>query len=127
MKVMIVDDEKDVMSLFNQKFRKERRAGKIDFHFAFSGEEAIKYLQQETNIEITLILSDINMPGMNGLQLLKRIKETFSHIKVFMITAYSDPENYETAIKLGADDYISKPIDFDKLKEKILSLSSEKS
>ena len=74
------------------------------------------------SIDIALILPDINMPGMNGLELLKIIKDKTPRQKVFMITAYSDEHNYKTAVEYGADDYLTKPLDFSGLKEKILSL-----
>lgn len=123
MKIMIVDDEEDVQFLFRQKFRKEIKAGQIEFHFAFSGQEALEYLQSQEKQCVVLILSDINMPGMNGLELLKIIKENFSQLKVFMITAYGDDDNYRMAMEYGADDYLHKPVEFEKLKELILNFS----
>ncbi|KYC42528.1 Fis family transcriptional regulator [Scytonema hofmannii PCC 7110] len=122
MKIMIVDDEQDVQLLFQQKFRRESRQNQITLYFAFSGEEALERLQNNLTKSLSLILADINMPGMNGLELLKIIKERFPDLKVFIITAYDDDNNYQTAKNLGADDYITKPIEFNKLKEKILSL-----
>jgi DNA-binding NtrC family response regulator len=122
MKIMVVDDEEDIQLLFRQKFRREIKKGEIEFHFAFSAKEAIDYLQSQDGACVVLILSDINMPGMNGLELLKIIKETFPNLKVFMITAYGDEENYRLAMEYGANDYINKPVEFDSLKEKILDL-----
>jgi len=122
MKVMVVDDEEDIQSLFKQKFRKEIKAGQIEFHFALSAETALEYLENDDEASIVLILSDINMPGMNGLELLKILKEKFAELKVFMITAYGDERNYQTAIAYGADDYITKPVNFDVLKNKIINL-----
>lgn len=122
MKVLVVDDETDVQLLFEQKFRKERKAGLIQFHFAFSGQAALQYLHGPDGVDLVLILADINMPGMSGLELLKKIKERFSHLKVFMVTAYADDLNYQTAMEHGAEDYITKPIDFDVLKGKVMSL-----
>jgi len=122
MRVLVVDDEMDVQLLFEQKFRKERKAGLIEFHFAFSGEAALEYLQNQDIVDLVLILADINMPGMSGLELLKRIRERFAHLKVFMITAYGDENNYRQAMEYGADDYITKPIDFDQLRSKIGNL-----
>jgi YesN/AraC family two-component response regulator len=122
MKVMVVDDEEDIQSLFKQKFRKEIKAGQIEFHFALSAETALEYLENDDEASIVLILSDINMPGMNGLELLKILKEKFAELKVFMITAYGDERNYQTAIAYGADDYITKPVNFDTLKNKIINL-----
>ena len=122
MKVMVVDDEEDIQSLFTQKFRKEIKAGQIHFYFALSAEAALDYLENHKEASIVLILSDINMPGMNGIELLRIIKEKFPDLKVFMITAYGDERNYQTAIAYGADDYITKPVNFESLKNKIINL-----
>ena len=119
---MIVDDETDVELLFMQQFRRELKKGMINLDFAFSAEQALEHLQGKITEGLVLILADINMPGMNGLELLKVVKEKFSHLKVFIITAYGDDQNYQTARQYGADDYIKKPIEFQKLKEKILNL-----
>ena len=120
MKVLVVDDEKDVQVLFEQRFRKEIKNGEIDLRFAFSGEEALEYMKANEHQAI-LILSDINMPGMSGLELLKHIKEKYEKPPpiVMMITAYGDDENYNQAMKLGADDFLTKPVDFVSLKEKL--------
>jgi len=123
MKILVVDDEKDIQSLFEQRFRKETRNGEVEFVFAFSGEEALRCLEKCQH-EAVLILSDINMPGMSGLELLHRIK-LIHHVPppiVVMITAYGDNENYKKAMELGADDFIVKPVDFTTLKEKIKQL-----
>ncbi|MFA6239452.1 MAG: response regulator [Candidatus Hydrogenedentales bacterium] len=121
-KVLVVDDERDIETLFLQRFRKEMKAGLVDLHFAFSGEDALQYLGKDGMADLVLILSDINMPGMNGIELLRRIKETKAHLMVYMITAYHDETNYEAAMTAGADAYIAKPIDFDGLKAKIHEL-----
>src|SRR5665647_685939 len=119
MKILVVDDEKDMQMLFEQRFRKEIRDHITEFVFAFSGEEALSYLNQHVH-EAVLILSDINMPGMSGLELLRHIKQKFAEPPpVVMITAYGDPENYNQAISLGADDFLTKPVDFSLLKEKL--------
>lgn len=120
MNILVVDDEKDMQTLFEQRFRKEIRDGKITFAFANSGEEALAYLMHHLH-EAVLILSDINMPGMTGLQLLQYIKEQYHTPPpvVMMITAYGDVENYNRAMQLGADDFITKPIDFNILREKL--------
>ena len=123
MKILVVDDEQDVKILFEQRFRKEIRDKEMEFVFAFSGEEALVYLNRHEH-EAVLILSDINMPGMSGLELLRRIKQ-INHEPppvVMMITAYGDAENYNKAMELGADDFIVKPVDFSALKEKIKNL-----
>lgn len=123
MKILVVDDEKDIKTLFEQRFRKEIRNGEINFVFAHSGEDALTYLK-ENNHEAVLILSDINMPGMSGLDLLGQIKQKYNEPPpvVMMITAYGDAENYNRAMELGADDFITKPVDFKELKEKIKTL-----
>ncbi len=120
MKVLVVDDEEDMQTLFQQKFRKEIREGLVTFVFAISGEQAIEYLNKNEH-EAVLILSDINMPGMSGLQLLEQIKKKFHAPPpvVMMITAYGDAENYHNAMELGADDFLTKPVDFNLLKEKL--------
>ena len=123
MKVLVVDDEKDVQILFEQRFRKEIRNGEMEFVFAFSGEEALNFMNNHEH-EAVLILSDINMPGINGLELLKNIKEKYESPPpvVMIITAYSDDETHKSAIRLGADDFLTKPIDFQSLKEKLKTL-----
>src|SRR5450755_1021429 len=120
MKILVVDDEKDMETLFQQRFRREIRDHEVQFAFAISGEEALVYLEQ-LNHEAVLILSDINMPGMSGLELLKRIKEKYENPPpvVMMITAYGDTDNYNQAMKLGADEFLTKPVDFNLLKEKL--------
>lgn len=120
MKILVVDDELDVKALFEQRFRKEIRSGEMEFAFAFSGEEALTYLNRHEH-EAVLILSDINMPGMSGLQLLEHIKQKYSKPPpvVMMITAYGDEQSYNTAKSLGADDFLTKPVDFTLLKEKL--------
>lgn len=123
---MVVDDEKDVKLLFEQRFRKEIKSGKLAFLFAFSGEEAKDYLESNGTQNLNQILSDINMPGMNGLELLKWIKDNYPELKVAMITAYGDQNNYKQAVEYGADDYMTKPIDFGQLKQKVLPVNDNK-
>lgn len=120
MKILVVDDERDIQTLFEQRFRKEIRDKVMEFVFAFSGEDALIYLNKLEH-EAVLILSDINMPGMSGLELLDRIKQTYKKPPpvVMMITAYGDQENLATAKRLGADDFLTKPVDFALLKEKL--------
>lgn len=127
MKILVVDDETDVRSLFEQRFRKEIRGGEMEFAFAYSGEEALNYLNQHEH-EAVLILSDINMPGMSGFELLRHIKAKYEQPPpmVMMITAYGDPENQNQAMKLGADDFLTKPIDFSLLKEKLKTVADGK-
>ena len=120
MKILVVDDERDIQILFEQRFRKEIKNNQVQFVFAFSGEEALKLLNQWEH-EAVLILSDINMPGMSGLELLENIKKKYMKPPpvVMMITAYADAENQRIAKKLGADDFLTKPVDFAVLKEKL--------
>lgn len=120
MKILVVDDEQDAQTLFEQRFRKEMKNGEMDFAFARSGEDALNYMQAHHH-ETVLILSDINMPGMSGLELLKRIKKEYEKPPpvVMMITAYGDEENFNTARQYGADDFLTKPVDFTVLKEKL--------
>lgn len=117
MKVMVVDDEKSVQRLFEQRFRKELRSGTVEFEFAFSGEEALSYLEKCGTTNLSSIFSDINMPGMDGLQLLQIIRQNYSDIPVFMITAYGDEAHKQEAKSLGAYEYLTKPLDFKKLKK----------
>lgn len=124
MNILVVDDEKDVQVLFEQRFRREIKSEEMKFAFAFSGEEALNYLTTIDH-EAVLILSDINMPGMSGLELLQHIKEKHHEPPplVMMITAYGDAENYNMAMKLGADDFLTKPLDFTSLKDKLKALN----
>jgi two-component system, chemotaxis family, chemotaxis protein CheY len=123
-KILVVDDEKDVQTLFEQRFRKEIKSREMYFVFAFSGEDALIYLNEHQQ-EAVLILSDINMPGMSGLQLLEYIKQKYHKPPpvVMMITAYGDAENFNRAKELGADDFLTKPVDFTALKEKLKNLN----
>lgn len=123
MKIIVVDDEQDVQILYRQQFRKEIRQDQIRLCFAFSAEEALERLQDKG--ADCLVLADINMPGMNGLEMLKVIKARFPALKVFMVTAYGDEQNYQKAIEYGADDYISKPVQFEQLKAKIWRLKDQ--
>jgi CheY-like chemotaxis protein len=124
MKILVVDDERDIQTLFEQRFRREIRDGSMNFAFAYSGEEALSYLSGHVH-EAVLILSDINMPGMSGLDLLKEIKLKYENPPpiVMMITAYGDAENYNSAMSLGADDFLTKPLDFSILKEKLKNVN----
>ena len=119
MNIVIVDDERDVKALFEQRFRREVRQGLLQLHFAFSGEEALALLSHRGVADIVLILSDINMPGMNGLELLKVVKEQYPRLKVYMITAYDDADSHQRAVEYGCDDYLTKPIDFTVLRTRI--------
>jgi two-component system chemotaxis response regulator CheY len=125
MKILVVDDEEDVQPLFLQRFRKEIKNHEIEFDFAQSGEEALDYLK-EKHSEVVLILSDINMPGMSGIELLDHIRHDYNMPPppvVMMITAYGDEENHRQAMDKGANDFLTKPLDFNLLKEKLKTYS----
>ena len=125
-RVLVVDDERDVEVLFRQRFRREIRSGEIRLDFAFSGEEALGYLEAH-HADIVLVLSDINMPGMDGLELLRHIKSAVPPppIPVCMMTAYESVEYRQKAAQLGCDDYLTKPLDFADLKQRIYRFRPE--
>jgi len=125
MKFLIVDDERDVEMLFLQKFRKEIRSGLIELEFAFSGQDALDRLHNIQPPDVLYIFSDINMPGMSGLELLNKVKSQFPQIKVSMISAYGDDENYHKAKDFGAKEFFTKPIDFASLKQEIFETLDE--
>ncbi|WP_339875046.1 response regulator [uncultured Algoriphagus sp.] len=118
-KILIVDDERDVELLFRQKFRKEVRSGLLELVFAFSGDDALKVLDSKNPPEVVYVFSDINMPGMTGLELLEKVKSQYPLISVSMISAYGDTENYKKAMDSGAKEFFTKPIDFDSLRKEI--------
>jgi CheY-like chemotaxis protein len=121
--ILVVDDESDVAELFRQRFRREVRQGIYAMHFANSGEEALTKLE---GIEPTLIviLSDINMPGMDGLMLLREIKARRPDLPVMMVTAYGDDERQRLADEFGAAQFLTKPVDFDLLKAQLRQLQT---
>lgn len=119
MKFLVVDDEHDVEMLFRQKFRKEIRSGLVELDFAFSGQEALDKLHSTQPPDVLYIFSDINMPGMSGLELLDKVKSQFPQIKVSMISAYGDDDIYQKAIDFGAKGFFTKPIDFESLKQEV--------
>ena len=120
--ILVVDDEPDVPELFRQRFRREARQGTYVLHFAGSGEEALEQLAGEIEPELIVILSDINMPGMDGLELLRRVKQRRPDLPVMMVTAYGDDERRRRAAEYGAAHFITKPVDFDHLKVQLQSL-----
>ena len=122
MRILVVDDEKDVEILFRQKFRKEVKNKSLDLVFAFSGQEALVLLEKSDPPSVVYIFSDINMPGMTGLELLEKVKTLYPQIKVSMISAYGDKANYDKAISSGAKEFFTKPINFESLREEIKTL-----
>jgi CheY-like chemotaxis protein len=120
--ILVVDDESDVADLFRQRFRHEARQGTYVTHFATSGVETLDRLAGEIQPTLVAVLSDINMPGMDGLELLDEIKQRRPDLRVMIVTAYGDDERRRRARELGAFEFISKPIDFDQLKEHLRQL-----
>ena len=121
MKILVVDDERDVEALYRQRFRKEIRSGELNLLFAFSASEALELMSHLDPMDVVLLLSDINMPGMTGFDLLKIVKEKYPLLNAFMVSAYGDEENMTRAKTLGADDFITKPVDFNLLRQKIFN------
>ena len=117
--LLLVDDEPDAIELFRQKFRKELRQGDYDIRFATSGAEALKVLADNGLLSPLVLLSDINMPGMTGLELLVEVKNKWPDLEVIMITAYGDEDNRRRAREAGASDFVTKPVDFAELKQKL--------
>jgi CheY-like chemotaxis protein len=126
MKILIVDDEQDVEIMFLQKFRREIKSKLLEVEFAFSGQQALDFLSKSDSPDVVYVFSDINMPGMSGLELLENIKAKFPHIQVSMISAYGDRENYNKAINSGAKGFFTKPVDFESLKNEIAELLTNK-
>src|SRR5438094_5677619 len=122
--ILVVDDEPDVAELFRQRFRREARQGTYVLHFASSGEEALQQLAHEIEPQLIVILSDINMPGMDGLALLREVKRRRPDLPVMMVTAYGDDERRRRAGELGAAEFITKPVDFEHLKAQLRQLSA---
>jgi len=121
--ILAVDDETDVADLFRQHFRREVRQGQYVLHFACSGEDALDKLARGIEPQLIVILSDINMPGMDGITLLREIKERRPDLPVMMVTAYGDEERRRRASEYGAAEFITKPVDFDFLKAQLRTLS----
>jgi CheY-like chemotaxis protein len=120
--ILIVDDEPDVADLFRQQFRRETREGVYVLHFALSAAEALDRLASDIEPQLVVILSDINMPGMDGLALLQEIKKRWPKLPVMMLTAYDDNERRRRAADSGAADFVTKPVDFDVLKTRLRQL-----
>jgi CheY-like chemotaxis protein len=117
--ILVVDDEPDIEMLFRQQFRRDLRAGRFTMDFAPSAATALQRIATADGATLILILSDINMPGMSGLELLPRAKAVRPDVPVIMITAYGDPETIRQALEGGADALLTKPIDFAMLRGEI--------
>ena len=117
--IVVVDDEPDVENMFRQQFRRDLRAGRFTMEFALSAPAALEQMKAIPDPSLILILSDINMPGMTGLEMLPRVKAERPNVPVIMITAYGDDETRKRASELGAAGLLSKPIDFGLLRPAI--------
>jgi DNA-binding NtrC family response regulator len=117
--VLVVDDEPDVEALFRQQFRRDLRAHRFAMEFALSASDALARIAESIEQSLILILSDINMPGMTGLEMLPKVKEMRPNVPVIMITAYGDTETKRKAIESGAIGLLTKPIDFNLLRQEI--------
>ena len=117
--ILVVDDESDVEALFRQHFRRDLRAGRFTMEFAPSGQAALQRISNAAGVSLILILSDINMPGMSGLELLPKAKALRPDVPVIMITAYGDAETKRKALEEGAEALFTKPIDFVTLRNEI--------
>jgi CheY-like chemotaxis protein len=117
--ILVVDDEPDVEMLFRQQFRRDLRAGRFAMEFAQSAPAALQHISDAADAKIILILSDINMPGMSGLELLPKAKAVRPDVPIIMITAYGDAETKAKALQGGAEALFTKPIDFGALRSEI--------
>ncbi|WP_429809320.1 response regulator [Ensifer sp. B1-9] len=117
--ILVVDDEPDVELLFRQQFRHDLRAGRFVMEFAQSASSALVRIADASDVTLILILSDVNMPGMSGLELLSKAKSVRPDVPVIMITAYGDPDTKRRAMESGAEALLTKPIDFSALREEI--------
>lgn len=125
LKILVVDDEPDVETMFRQQFRKQIKDGNVLLYFALSAAEALSFMDQLKPFDIVMLLSDINMPGLTGLQLLEEVKRLHPDLRVIMITAYGNPHYISESKRLGADGYLTKPVNFTELKEQILQINSQ--
>ena len=117
--ILVVDDEPDVADLFRQQFRRDLRAERFAMEFAMSAPEALDKVASVKDVSLILILSDINMPGMSGLEMLPKMRAARPDVPVIMITAYGDADTFRKAMDLGAAGFLTKPIDFSALRAEI--------
>lgn len=123
LRILVVDDERDVEALFTQKFRKQLKSGRFEIAFVNSASDALSFVKERGPDKLAMVLSDINMPGMDGLELLELLKKQYKQLKVFIITAYGDESNFNRAKALKADAFLTKPVNFKVLLEKLDNLS----
>jgi CheY-like chemotaxis protein len=118
-RILVVDDEPDVADLVRQNFRREIRSGLYSFDFALSGAAALDVLRHGVPPEVVMVLSDINMPGMTGIELLETIRREWPEIRVCMITAYGDAATEARVREMGAGAFLTKPVDFARLRRQL--------
>ena len=124
-RLLVVDDEPDAETLFRQQFRRQVREGLYTLDFALSGKAALDILDGHIGEQIILLVSDINMPGMSGLDLLPIVKTRRPDLPVFMISAYGDADTVANALARGVDEYFTKPVDFPKLRQDIMAVMTD--
>ena len=117
--ILVVDDESDMETLFRQQFRRDLKAGRFGLEFATSAQQALRVVEETRGREVVLLLSDINMPGMSGFDLLPRAKAARPHLPVIMVTAYGDADTRRRALENGAEALLPKPIDFAALRAEV--------
>jgi YesN/AraC family two-component response regulator len=122
--ILLVDDEHDVKFIFNMNFRKWERMGFINLNYCSNAEDALFYLEKNQNPPVEIVLSDINMPGLSGIDLLTKVKQKYNEVDVFMISAYGSDLYTNKSKTLGADDYFTKQVDSTNLKARIKELYS---
>lgn len=119
--ILVVDDEPDVVELFSQRFRREVRREQCALHFAGTGKEALDLLGADLDTDDTVVLIDIRLPDMSGHDLMAEVKRRWPDLPAFMVTALGDDDNRRQAADAGADEFVTKPVDFDDLKTRIQS------
>ena len=124
-RILVVDDEPDMETLFRQQFRREVRSGFYTMDFALSGKDALDRLADSIGEQIILLVSDINMPGMSGLELLPLVRERRPDLPVFMISAYGDNGTVDLALSRGARKFLTKPVDFVQLKQDVAAVIAD--
>ncbi len=117
--ILVVDDEPDIVELFSQRFRREVRREQFALHFAGTGKEALDLLGADLDKDDTVVLIDIRLPDMSGHDLMSEVKRRWHDLPAFMVTAFGDDDNRRQAVDAGADEFVTKPVDFDDLKMRI--------